>query len=190
LITAIWRRNYRIAQYLIQSDKLTSINAKDINDENALYKAISQGYFDLVQSLHEKGAEFHRPRPLSSPTKIPILDPQIASFFEAVERNDFKTAKQLIDAEEDQKKRKQMVNQVKKPYERTLLSIAAEKGNKELVKLLVENKANLFAINNHGRTPKEMVLQNIYPEVYEYLDEQEKKVNPKFSEDELRHRHL
>ncbi len=188
LTTAIWRQNYQIAKYLIESDRLTSINVRDIRDENALYKAISQGCFDLAQILHEKGAEFHRPRLLSS-RSITNVNPQKTSFFEAVERDDFRTAKQLIEGETDQNKKEQMVNQVKHPYQRTLLSIAAQNGNQDLVKLLVENGANVFARNNHGRTPKEMVLIPNNEEVYRYLDEQEQIVNPNPSEDELRHRY-
>ena len=88
------------------------------------------------------------------------------TLFMASEKGEIESVRQFLNQETTQ------VNQRYQPYERTALHQAAEHGHFEIVKLLVEHGADVFARNNHGRTPRELALQSQY-EIVNFLREKE-----------------
>lgn len=174
LMVAIWRGNYRIADYLIEKVSKSNINARDANGETAFYKAVEKGNFTLVNKLLNKGADYTIGRLIRSPFSY------VDNLLLAVERGDINAVKRFIGDFNEPQKIKEAINKSDPPYYRTPLSIASEKGYFELVKLLIENGADVWARNNHGRTPKEMTLR-INKHIIEFLDEAEKqqKLQPK-----------
>ncbi|MFN6528135.1 ankyrin repeat domain-containing protein [Nostoc sp. ChiSLP03a] len=152
-MVAIWRENYAIADYLIEQISTSNINQRDEKGETAFYKAVKQRNYDLVTKLIDKGVDYRiKPFPTSP-------NPEVDSLILAAERGDINTVQRFIDECHDSKRCLELINRRDSPYYRTALSLAAEKGHFEIVKLLVEAGANVFARNNHGRTPKEMVLR-------------------------------
>ncbi|WP_445628560.1 ankyrin repeat domain-containing protein [Nostoc sp. DSM 114167] len=153
LMVAIWRENYAIADYLIEQIPKSNINQRDRKGETALYKAVKQGNYDLVTKFIDKGADYRIKPFITSP------NPEVDSLILAAERGDINTVQRFIDECHDSERCLELINRGDSLYSRTALSLAAEKGHFEIVKLLVEAKADVFARNNHGRTPKEMVLR-------------------------------
>jgi len=54
----------------------------------------------------------------------------------------------------------------------TPLHIAAQKGNMDLVKILLSHKADAQALDDKGRSPRDRALQWGHPEVARFLDAQ------------------
>lgn len=143
-MVAIWRGNYTVAQYL--AERTSDINAADLQGETAFYKAYNSRNYDLMVILLDKGANYHI-RPILQP--LIIREDNLFTF--ATEGN-IEKVRQFLENNNFN------INQSYPPYERTALHQASENGHFEIVRLLVEYGADVFAKNNHGRTPIDLVL--------------------------------
>lgn len=163
LMVAIWRENYAVAECLI--DRTTDIDVIDVADlqgETALYKAFKARNYNLLLKLMDKYVKAGRaPRPYQLQPRS-----QPRTLFIAAENGDTDGVRQFLRQDSIQ------VNQRYEPYQRTALHQAAENGHFEIVRLLVEHGADVFARNNHGRTPRELALQSQH-EIVNFLRDQE-----------------
>jgi ankyrin repeat protein len=90
----------------------------------------------------------------------------VDDFFKAVDQGDREKVHQLLAQGGVE------INRKYTRYERTALHQAVLRGHFEVAKLLVERGADLFAYNNHGRTPREIALAS-HERLRNYLAEQE-----------------
>lgn len=166
LMVAIWRENFRVAEFLIEEASIEHLNATDSNRETAFFKAVKQGNYDLVTQLLQREVDPYR-RPTNRASQGREID-----LYEAAEKGYFDTVKRLIAERKSKGSINEWINTSLPPYSRTALSIAAERGHYEIVKELVESGADIFARNNHGRTPREMTLRR-NRHIISYLEEAE-----------------
>lgn len=164
LMVAIWRQNHGIADYLIKRiisrkiGELTSedkvreyLNRTDYKGETALYKAVRAGNYQIVKKLIDAGVD-------------PAIEPYSTGYFiahdllKATERDDFESVERTINSWSEEEKER-LIDQTDPDYGRSALSIAAEKGSRDIVQFLLKNGADVFSENNHGRTPRDMTLE-------------------------------
>lgn len=156
LMVAIWRRNYDVAEFLMQ--RTGHINARDKTGETAFYKAVRIGNYDLVAELLKAKAD---------PSIHRYADaPKIGGLFRAAQEGDYETVVAWI-------RNGESINTRYGPYGRTALHQAAENGRFGIVKLLVDNGADVFARNNHGRTPRDLTPPR-FTRVVDFLRVEEK----------------
>ena len=173
LMVSIWRQNYGIAEYLIEQvskDSKEHINKRDIKGETALYKAITAGSFDMIKRLLDAGADYKIAPFLDSPDLV------VSPLLRATGRDDVRAVQWILSNCSNDREMLKLINEKDPKYERSALSLAAEKGFREIVKLLIANGADVFSRNNHGRTPRDMTLRR-YEDIYDMLLEEERKVS-------------
>ncbi len=158
LMLAITRENYIMAEYLIE--RSANLDAADYDGETAFYKAVRAGNHDLVTLLLQRHVKYEK-RPIAQSIVY-----QVDDFFKAVTQNDRTQVEQILATGTVD------IDRVYTRYERTALHQAALYGYFDLVKLLVEQGANIYAPNNHGRTPRELTLMS-HDRIRNYLAEQE-----------------
>lgn len=158
LMVAIIRENYIMAEYLIE--RSNNLDTADYDGETAFYKAVKAGNHDLVTQLLQRNVKYEK-RPISQSIIYRVDD-----FFKAVSQNDrTQVEKMLATGTID-------IDRIYTRYERTALHQAALSGYFDIVKLLVAAGANIYAPNNHGRTPRELTLMS-HDRIRNYLAQQE-----------------
>jgi uncharacterized protein len=158
LMVAIIRENYIMAEYLIE--RSNNLDTADYDGETAFYKAVKVGNHDLVTQLLQRNVKYEK-RPISQSIIYRVDD-----FFKAVSQNDRTQVEKMITTGTID------LDRIYTRYERTALHQAALCGYFDIVKLLVAAGANIYAPNNHGRTPRELTLMS-HDRIRNYLAEQE-----------------
>ena len=171
LMVAIWRGNYAVADYLIENSSSESLDARDRRGETAFHKAIIRGNHRLVNKLLEKEVSYSVLPFSQSPSMV------VDSLFNAAERGDLAAVTRFLNEFKDGSTHN-TINNSYPPYKRTALHQAAENGHFEILKVLIDNGADIFSKNNHGRTPKDLVLrQNQH--IIDFLEDLEKSIEEK-----------
>ncbi|WP_341816915.1 ankyrin repeat domain-containing protein [Wolbachia endosymbiont (group A) of Agelastica alni] len=121
-----------------------NVNEKGDNENTPLHWAAAKGRLEVVEKLIEKGAN------------IGVEDKGGKTPFERAEKNQRTEVAKFLAT-------------VKDNDDKTALHYAAEKGNLDLVRLLIENVADINAKNKDGMTPFKIALVYDKTEVINFL---------------------
>jgi ankyrin repeat protein len=142
LMEAASAGNLETVKMLLQAE--ADISLVDENKKTALFYAKDEGHIDVVDFLIRAGAD--------------DAEDQKYELIKAIKQEDTAKVKQLID-------KGTSVNDVYGEQKRTALMIAADTGNREIVKLLIDAGANINKPDNNKKTPLVYAVSKGYIEL-------------------------
>ncbi|WP_298424619.1 ankyrin repeat domain-containing protein [uncultured Kordia sp.] len=155
--------NIEICKLLLENG--AKINAIDKNNDHALNWAAFSGKIPVMKLLIEKKADLFLKSKHGTAVDVAFRlwhHDSVSNVFKStkIARLTTKKEQKLITAilENDINSTKKLLKKgisanTKDPLETPILQLAAQQGNYELVKLLIEHKTNLNAMNRVGQTP-------------------------------------
>ncbi|MCS3529758.1 ankyrin repeat domain-containing protein [Chryseobacterium sp. JUb7] len=133
----------------------SNINVLNVNNMSLLQEALKNKQDDIALYLIEKGINVNNQD----------YQGQIALHYIAVYKNDLKVARSIIQNGAD--------IDIKDKFGNSALwtSIFNARGEYDLVKLLLENQADLKSANSAGKTPYDLVYIMKFPELIDLINE-------------------
>ncbi|KAG4095964.1 ankyrin repeat-containing domain protein [Neocallimastix lanati (nom. inval.)] len=164
-----------IVKYLMEMGKIKDINCLDENLETPLFYAVKNKYIQLTEYLLENGADVHY-------TNKNGEYPLIVACYERISKKKLVITQMLIDHGADVNKIANIAKNISyfyeiKYYSGTPLIYAIDRGSFDLVKLLVENGADVNKKNEDNNTPLYYSIYNKKPKIIEYLLNQGARIN-------------